>query len=140
MSLIKLIQLNSHGDDRGQLISLEANKNIPFAIQRVYYIYNTLPGVRRGFHAHKTLEQVLVCTHGHCSILLDDGSNKETTTLDRPDKGLYIGAMLWREMYDFSPGCVLTVFASEYYKESDYIRNYQQFLDHPMSLSNVTYA
>ena len=135
MSLIKLIQLNTHGDERGQLISLEANKNIPFAIQRVYYIYNTLPGVRRGFHAHKTLEQVLVCTHGHCSILLDDGSNKEITTLDRPDKGLYIGAMLWREMYDFSPGCVLTVFASEYYKESDYIRSYDRFLDEARSTS-----
>ena len=85
--------------------------------------------------AKNQIPVAIVCTHGHCSILLDDGSNKETTTLDRPDKGLYIGAMLWREMYDFSPGCVLTVFASEYYKESDYIRSYDRFLDEARSTS-----
>ena len=128
MNLIKLIQFKSLGDDRGQLISLETNKNIPFEIKRVYYIYDTLAGVRRGFHAHKQLEQVLVCTYGSCHILLDDGKTKQTVKLDRPDQGLYVGTMLWREMYDFSPNCILTVLASELYSEEDYIRDYELFM------------
>lgn len=129
MSLIKCIPLNSLGDDRGLLISLESNKNIPFDIKRVYYIFNTLPGVRRGFHAHKKLEQLFVCTSGSCNVLLDDGKNKQTTTLDRPDIGLHVGTMLWREMYDFSSDCVLMVLASEHYNEADYIRNYDDFVE-----------
>jgi len=129
MSLIKLIQLKSHGDDRGQLISLEGNRNIPFNIKRVYYIYETLTDVRRGFHAHKSLEQILICIYGSCSILLDDGDKKETIRLNTPNVGLYIGAMLWREMFDFSKECVLMVLASEHYKEEDYIRNYTRFLE-----------
>ena len=128
MSLIKLIQLNSHGDERGKLISLEGNKNIPFHIKRVYYIFDTLTDVRRGFHAHKALEQILICIHGSCKIMLDDGGKQEVTTLSSPDQGLYIGSMLWREMFDFSKECVLMVLASEHYNEDDYIRNYQQFL------------
>ena len=128
MSIIKSIQFYPLGDFRGQLISLESHKNIPFDIKRVYYIYNTTAGVSRGFHAHKKLEQVLVCTSGRCKILLDDGRKKQITDLDSPMKGLYVGALLWHELYDFSMVCVLMVLASDCYDEADYIREYDKFL------------
>ena len=118
-----------HGDDRGQLVALEEFKDIPFEIKRVYYIYDTADGVRRGFHAHKELEQILICVHGSCKILLDNGSEKEIVLLDKPHEGLYISNDMWREMYDFSEGAVLLVLASRVYDEADYIRNYDEFLE-----------
>lgn len=117
-----------HGDERGQLIAIEEQKDLPFDIKRVYYIYDTLPGVRRGFHAHKKLEQILLCVHGSCKIHLDNGFDTAEVTLDKPYEGLYISNDMWREMYDFSEGAVLLVLASEYYDESDYIRNYEDFI------------
>ena len=117
-----------HGDDRGQLIAIEQQKDLPFDIKRVYYIYDTKAGVRRGFHAHRNLEQILVCVHGSCKILLDNGKEQETVVLDDPSDGLYIANNMWREMFDFSPDAVLLVLASEYYDEADYIRNYDDFL------------
>lgn len=125
---VKKYYFSPHGDERGQLIAIEERKDLPFDIKRVYYIYDTLPGVRRGFHAHRNLEQILVCVHGSCKILLDNGYEKEIVTLDRPTDGLYISNDTWREMYDFSEGAVLLVLASEYYNEADYVRNYQDFL------------
>ena len=125
---IKKYQFQIHGDDRGQLIALEEMKDIPFEIKRVYYMYDTLEGVRRGFHAHKSLEQILICIHGTCKILLDNGSEKVEVPLDKPYEGLYISNDIWREMIDFSPDAVLMVLASEYYDEADYIRNYDEFL------------
>ena len=125
---IKKYQFQIHGDDRGQLIALEEMKDIPFEIKRVYYMYDTLEGVRRGFHAHKSLEQILICIHGTCKILLDNGSEKVEVLLDKPYEGLYISNDIWREMFDFSPDAVLMVLASEYYDEADYIRNYDEFL------------
>lgn len=117
-----------HGDDRGQLVALEERKDIPFDIKRIYYIYDTLAGVRRGFHAHKNLQQILICVHGSCKIHLDNGFETEEVLLDKPTEGLYISNNMWREMYDFSPDAVLLVLASEHYDESDYIRNYDTFL------------
>ena len=125
---IKLYCFEPHGDDRGQLTAIEALKDLPFEIKRVYYIYDTLPGVRRGFHAHKNLEQILLCVNGSCKIHLDDGTDTAEITLDKPNEGLYIANNMWREMYDFSPGAVLLVLASQYYDEADYIRNYEDFL------------
>ena len=125
---ITTYQLTSHGDDRGQLIALEEMKDYPFKVRRVYYLYDTKDGVRRGFHAHKSLQQILICVSGSCKILLDDGREKETVVLDRPDIGLFVGNSMWREMYDFSSDAVLMVLASELYDESDYIRNYDEFL------------
>lgn len=127
MSLVKLINFNLLGDSRGGLISLEGNKNIPFPIKRVYYIYNTNTGVSRGFHAHKALKQVLIAVSGSCEILLDDGIKKEKIKLSSPEKGLLIEHNVWREMHNFSADCVLLVLASEYYDENDYIRNYNKF-------------
>ena len=117
-----------HGDDRGQLVAVETLKDIPFEVKRVYYIYDTQPGVRRGFHAHRELEQVLICVHGSCKIHLDNGTDTAEVLLDKPSEGLYISNDMWREMYDFSDGAVLLVLASQYYDERDYIRNYQDFL------------
>lgn len=127
MQVIKYV-FQPHGDDRGQLIALEEFKDIPFAIRRVYYMYDTGEGVTRGFHAHKTLEQILICIHGSCKVLLDNGQEKKTVSLERPYEGLYVGNMVWREMFEFSPDAVLMVLASELYDESDYIRNYDDFL------------
>lgn len=117
-----------HGDERGQLIALEEYNDIPFHIKRVYFMYDTIPGVIRGKHAHKSLQQILVCVHGSCKIKLDNGREKKVVVLEKPYEGLYVANNMWREMYDFSPDAVLMVFASEVYDESDYIRDYDEFL------------
>lgn len=127
---VKKITFQIHGDDRGQLIALEEFKEVPFDIKRVYYMYDTGEGVRRGFHAHKCLEQILICIHGSCKILLDNGTEKEIVPLDKPYEGLYVSNDMWREMYDFSPDAVLMVLASEFYDEADYIRDYDAFLEY----------
>ena len=118
----------SHGDDRGQLVALEEFKDIPFEIKRVYYMYDTGKSVRRGFHAHKSLEQILICIHGSCKVLLDNGEEKKIIPLDKPYEGLYVPNDMWRQMFDFSPDAVLMVLASEYYDEADYIRDYDAFI------------
>lgn len=125
---IQVINFEEHGDARGILISLEELKNIPFEIKRVYYMYNTVRGIRRGLHAHKKLKQVLICTSGSCLVLLDNGTEKKEICLDKPNIGLVVESCIWREMYDFSPNTVLMVLASELYNESDYIRDYDEFL------------
>ncbi len=127
MSLIHWIDFPKIGDDRGNLVALEGNKNIPFSIKRVYYLFDLQSDIPRGFHAHKELVQVAVCVKGHCDILMDDGKNKETVTLDSPDKGLLIDVMQWHEMRNFSEDCVLLILASNIYDEADYIRSYEQF-------------
>lgn len=121
-------QFEEHGDHRGTLISLESFKNVPFDIKRVYYMYDTKHDVRRGFHAHKNLKQILICVSGSCKILLDDGKEKAVVPLTAPNVGLYLESNIWREMFDFSSDAVLMVLASEHYNESDYIRNYEDFL------------
>lgn len=125
----KLLSLQTIGDERGKLVSLESNKNLPFAIKRVYYMFDTSPDEPRGFHAHKELEQLVIAIDGACEFVLDDGKNKESVWLNRPDVGLYIGKNMWREMRNFSYGCKLMILASDYYDESEYIRDYAEFLD-----------
>ena len=124
----KFVNFETLGDDRGSLIALEENYNTPFAIKRVYYIFDTKEGVQRGFHAHIDLKQIAICVKGSCTFVLDDGNNKEEIRLDSPNKGLLIEGLIWREMYNFSPDCVLLVLASEHYDEDDYIRDYDEFL------------
>jgi dTDP-4-dehydrorhamnose 3,5-epimerase-like enzyme len=126
--VIDLLNLEIKGDARGSLISLESQKNIPFEIKRVYYIFGTLPGVSRGFHAHKALEQIIVCISGSCRFVLDDGVKKEEVVLNSPEKSVLIKSMIWREMHDFSTDCIILVLASDYYDEGDYIRDYQDFI------------
>lgn len=116
------------GDERGSLVVLEALKSIPFNIKRVYYMYNLKEDLPRGFHAHKELQQIMVCIQGSCQVKLDDGKTKTEVVLENPNQGLLIDKMIWHEMYDFSENCKLMVLASDYYDESDYIRNYEDFM------------
>ncbi len=129
MGNFELKTLNVMGDDRGSLIALEENHNVPFDVKRVYYIFGTKENVRRGFHAHKNLRQLAICMSGSCTFLLDDGKRQEHIKLTSPTEGLLIEGLLWREMYDFSSDCVLMVLADNYYDESDYIRDYDVFLE-----------
>lgn len=127
MEIVKF-KFPPHGDDRGQLVAIETGVDIPFEVKRVYYIYDTLSDVHRGCHAHRDLQQILICVHGKCKILLDNGYERESVLLDNPNEGLYITKDMWREMYDFSEETVLLVLASRHYDESDYIRNYDDFI------------
>lgn len=128
MQIVKYV-FQQHGDERGSLVALEEFKDIPFEIKRVYYMYGTAEGVHRGFHAHKNLEQILICIHGTCKIKLDNGFEQKIVPLEKPYEGLHVKSNMWREMYDFSSDAVLMVLASEYYDESDYIRDYDSFLE-----------
>lgn len=115
-------------DKRGSLIALENLKTVPFEIKRVYYIYDTKPDIDRGGHAHTNLEQILIMMDGACEVLLDNGKEKKSIILNRPDVGLYIGKNMWREMKNFSYGAKLLVLASDLYDEKEYIRSYDEFL------------
>ena len=127
MQIVKYV-FQQHGDDRGMLVALEEFNDIPFTIKRVYYMYNTKEGIHRGFHAHQSLEQILVCIHGSCKIKLDNGKERKIVALEKPYEGLYVPNNMWREMYDFSTDAVLLVLASELYDPNDYIRDYDDFL------------
>lgn len=130
MSLVKRIDFQSLGDERGSLVAVEIgmDKAVPFDINRVYYIYHTEQGVSRGYHAHKNLKQVAICVAGKCRMVLDNGTIREEVWLDSPTKGLVIEDMVWHEMHELSKDCVLLVLASEHYDELDYIRDYDDFL------------
>ncbi|NYH48123.1 sugar 3,4-ketoisomerase [Xanthomonas arboricola] len=127
---IERIQLHTHGDDRGLLISLEQQRNVPFEIRRVYYLFGTRNGVHRGQHAHRRLNQLAVALHGSVTILLDqgDGHGQQEVVLDDPSQGLLLGRMVWRDLHRFSPDCVLMVLADQFYDPADYILDYDQFL------------
>lgn len=127
ISEVRRVDFHTLGDDRGQLIALEESQNLPFDVRRVYYMFDTTKGIKRGFHAHVKLEQVAVCLAGSCVIDVESLAGKESFTLNDPRVGLYMGGLVWRELRDFSKGSVVMVAASEHYDEHDYIRNYQEF-------------
>jgi dTDP-4-dehydrorhamnose 3,5-epimerase-like enzyme len=129
MTSYKILNFKTLGDDRGSLIAIEEGYNAPFDIKRVYYIFDTKEGAERGFHAHINLKQICIAVKGSCTFVLDDGNKKEEIQLSNPNQGLFIEGLIWREMKDFSPDSVLVVLASEHYDESDYIRDYQKFID-----------
>lgn len=124
---LELLSFKVMGDDRGSLIALEGNRDIPFDIKRVYYIFGTDKSVVRGQHAHRKLQQVIFCPYGSCDFILDDGHERKTVTLNRPDCGILIKNNMWREFTNFSHDCVVMVLASEHYSEDDYIRDYDEF-------------
>ena len=128
MQGVELINFPVHGDYEGNLVALEKGADFPFEIKRVYYIWGTQANVKRGKHAHKKLEQVVVCTSGSCDFILDNGEERKTVHLNNPTQGLYLKHNIWREFTNFSPDCVVMVLASEHYDEDDYIRDYDQFL------------
>ena len=126
--LIQLVDIPQHGDARGGLSVAELGAALPFLVRRIYWIHGTQPGVGRGFHAHKQLQQLCVCVAGSVRITLFDGHREESVVLDSSAKGLLIGPGLWREMHDFSPDCILMVYADAEYDEADYIRNRAEFI------------
>lgn len=113
---------------KGSLSFFEANKDVPFDIKRIYYIYQVPVGIKRGGHAHRELSQMLFCLYGQIKIVLDDGTKKEEVILDEPSKGLIISKGIWRDMIWEKDNSVLCVAASDYYDESDYIRDYDEFI------------
>jgi dTDP-4-dehydrorhamnose 3,5-epimerase-like enzyme len=126
---VNQFDFKTRGDARGNLVAIEGGADVPFEIKRVYYIWGTDFSTSRGLHAHRKLEQALVCLHGSVKIVLDDGKERKEVRLENPARGLYVGRRTWREMKEFSEDAVLLVLASEHYEESDYIRDYDKFLD-----------
>jgi len=124
----RLIDLPVRGDDRGSLVAIEHGSLLPFPIHRVYYFFGTSPGVSRGFHAHSNLRQWAIAVSGSCTFVLDDGCERISVRLDRPDQALELGSMIWREIHDLSPDAVVMVIADSVYDPTDYIRSYENFL------------
>jgi len=123
----RLCDLGSTIDHRGQLVVIEGQEHVPFKIERVYCIIGK-EGEPRGFHAHRKLRQMLVCLSGSFRLSIDNGFERQQWFLDRPDQGILIGPMEWRELHDFSPGAVLMCLADAHHDEADYIRDYDEFL------------
>ena len=114
-------------DHRGKLVAIEGQQDLPFEVKRVFYIYGTQPDVPRGKHSHHRNQEYLIAVNGSCKVTLDDGKQKTTYHLNKPNTGLFQDALVWGEMYDFTPDCVLLVLASEHYDEADYIHEYKDF-------------
>jgi hypothetical protein len=125
----RLIDLPKISDPRGNLTFIESGRNLPFEFKRVYYLYDVPGGSMRAGHAHKTLEQLLIAMSGSFDIILDDGYQKAKYHLNRSDYGLYLPSMIWREIDNFSSGSVCMVLASDFFEESDYYRDYGEFLE-----------
>lgn len=117
------------GDHRGELIAIEGQQDVPFDVKRVFYIYGTQSDVPRGQHSHYQTRQYLIAVNGSCKVTLDDGEQKITYDLNKPNIGLLQDALVWGSMHDFTSDCVLLVLASKHYDEADYIRNYGDFLN-----------
>lgn len=124
----KLIELPRINDARGNLSFIESGNHIPFDIQRVYYLYDVPGGAERGGHAHKGLQQLIIAMSGSFDVILDDGREKKRVHLNRSYNGLYVCPMMWRELDNFSSGSVCMVLASSKYDESDYYRDYAEFI------------
>ena len=125
----KIIELPKVTDPRGNLTFVEENRQVPFQIKRVYYLYDVPGGAVRAGHAHKSLHQFVIAIAGSFDIALDDGVEQKQIHLDRSYYGLYIAPMTWREINNFSSGSVCVVLASDFYDESDYFRSYEDFLN-----------
>lgn len=127
MKNVKIVNFHVIEDIRGKMIPIEYPKQLEFPLKRIYYIYDVGENERRGFHSHNDLEQVLIAVSGSVKVLVKTPYEEENFELNDPSKGLYIGPMIWREMYDFSEDAVLLVLASHEYDEKDYIRNYDEY-------------
>ena len=129
LSDVHIIELPVIADTRGNLTFVEGNEHIPFDIKRVYYLYDVPGGAARGGHAHKNLQQIIIALSGSFDVLLDDGVDTKTYTLNRAFQGLYLSNMIWRELDNFTSGAVCMVLASERYDENDYYRDYEEFIE-----------
>lgn len=137
MKKARMIELPKMVDIRGNLSVIEENHEIPFSIKRVYWIYDVPGGESRGGHAHRKLYQLIVAVSGSFSVTLDNGKEKQTYFLNRPYQGLLVTPGIWRTLDEFSSGAVCMVLASEYYEASDYIRDYQEFLEYKQQQKNT---
>lgn len=126
----KLIEIDQIGDRRGHISVVENHSQVPFEVKRVYYLYDVPSGEERGGHAHKELQQLIVAVSGSFDIVVNDGNTKKTFSLNRPNKGLYFPAGLWREINNFSSGAICLVLASQVYQVGDYLRDYDEFLSY----------
>lgn len=124
-----IIEFDKHTHDKGNITVIENGLEIPFDINRVYYLYDIPGGEERGGHAHKDLHQLVIAASGSFDLTIDDGTVKRTITLNRPYQGVYVVPGLWRELHNFSSGSICLVMASELYNENDYIRDYSNFLN-----------
>lgn len=125
----RMLEFPQHGDERGHLVIVEGNKDIPFDIKRIFYIYGSDADVVRGQHANRKTEFVLINVAGKSKVKVQDGlGNEAIFSLNRPHTGIYLPTMVWKDMYDFSEDSVLLVLASEHYDPSEYIRNYEEFV------------
>ena len=129
MKNCKIVNFNEITDHRGKMIPIEYPKQLEFPLKRIYYIFDVKDGVRRGYHSHNDLEQILIVVHGKVKVLIKTPYEEEIVELDSPNKGLYIGPMIWREMFDFENEAVLVVLASHEYDENDYIRDWNDYLE-----------
>jgi dTDP-4-dehydrorhamnose 3,5-epimerase-like enzyme len=128
MEICKILNFKELGDERGELVVVEGNQDIPFEIKRIFYIYGSDSDVIRGKHANINSEFVLINVSGTSKVMVTDGKKKEIVNLDKPLKGVYLPKMVWKEMYDFSSDSVLLVLASTHYDGKEYIRDYNEFL------------
>ncbi len=133
----KFIEFPIVHDPRGNLTFVESNRHIPFDIKRVYYLYDVPGGAERGGHGHKSLHQVIIAMSGSFDVILNDGSRSHRYHLNRSYYGLYVAPMMWREIDNFSSGSVCMVLASEHYDETDYFREYQEFIQAAKHKSTV---
>lgn len=131
MSLIdkvKILEFPEHGDERGHLVVIEGEKDIPFEIKRTFYIYGSDNEVVRGQHANKETEFVLINVAGQSKVKVKDGQgNEKVFDLNRPRMGIYLPTMVWKEMYDFSEDSVLLCLASEHYDDKEYMRDFNEY-------------
>lgn len=132
----RLIEFPQKGDERGQLVIVEGNRDIPFDIKRVFYMYGSDRNVIRGRHANYRSEFVLINVSGTSKIKVDDGVRREMFELDRPHIGIYLPKLVWKDMYDFSEDSVLLVLASEHYDAQEYIRDYDEYIEVMKSRDN----
>lgn len=125
---VKLIDFKELGDEKGYLVVIESEKDINFELKRIFYIYGSQREVIRGQHANKKSEFILINVNGESKVTVKDGlGNSKTFVLDRPNLGVYIPKLLWKDMYDFSEDSVLLVLSSEYYDSEEYIRDYEEY-------------
>ena len=122
-----ILPLNKTNNRAGNITIVEGQKNIPFDVKRIYYLYDIPGGEDRGGHAHKELRQLIVAAGGSFDVMLDDGINKKIVTLNRPNYGLMVVPGIWRELMEFSSGAICLVLASDEYNEDDYLRSYKDF-------------
>ena len=126
---VRMLELPQHGDERGHLVVVEGQSDVPFDVKRVFYMYGSDADVVRGQHANRRTEFVLINVAGRSKVTVRDGlGNEATFSLNRPHTGIYLPRMVWKDMFDFSPDSVLLVLASEHYDGEEYIRSYDEFV------------